>query len=359
MSGRQSTSIALLDAARLGRRALLDPPPRPGAPVRQAGRRGARPSSSCRPRSTRPSASRSPARWPPRAPTRLMASATSGPAGRSARRRCWPRARADGASPSRCPRSTTRSWPSTDGASTARSCRSRTRWRARSTPTLDALAVEARDVAIVGEAVHPIRHCLIAARRSSSTTSPPCSRTRSRRPVRRASCASALRGAEVRRRAVDRRRRAHGRRARAPWAALGTALAAELYGCEVLRRGHRGRPRQRDALRLAGAGGRRRAAPATGRGRRRSCSPAPATRRPGGWCAACRSSPSAASTSRASSRGRCGRASGTTSSTSTRRRVATRRRSRRDRGPASALRGDPPARLLAIRRPERTAPASI
>ena len=30
--------------------------------------------------------------------------------------------------------------------------------------TLDALAVEARDVAIVGEAVHAVRHCLIAAR---------------------------------------------------------------------------------------------------------------------------------------------------------------------------------------------------
>src|SRR5919204_2004785 len=30
--------------------------------------------------------------------------------------------------------------------------------------TLDALAVETEDVAIVGEAVHPIRHCLIARR---------------------------------------------------------------------------------------------------------------------------------------------------------------------------------------------------
>src|SRR3954465_4756180 len=30
--------------------------------------------------------------------------------------------------------------------------------------TLDALAVETRDITIVGEAVHPIRHCLIAAR---------------------------------------------------------------------------------------------------------------------------------------------------------------------------------------------------
>src|SRR5213595_955463 len=30
--------------------------------------------------------------------------------------------------------------------------------------TLDALAVETRDVAIVGETVHAIRHCLIAAR---------------------------------------------------------------------------------------------------------------------------------------------------------------------------------------------------
>src|SRR3954468_1098970 len=30
--------------------------------------------------------------------------------------------------------------------------------------TLDALAVETRDITIVGEAIHPIRHCLIAAR---------------------------------------------------------------------------------------------------------------------------------------------------------------------------------------------------
>ena len=39
MSGRQSTTIALLDAQRSGDRAVLDPPPRPGAPLRQAGRR--------------------------------------------------------------------------------------------------------------------------------------------------------------------------------------------------------------------------------------------------------------------------------------------------------------------------------
>ena len=40
MSGRQSSSIALLDARRSGRGRLLDPPPRPGRRVRQAGRRG-------------------------------------------------------------------------------------------------------------------------------------------------------------------------------------------------------------------------------------------------------------------------------------------------------------------------------
>ncbi len=42
MSGRQSTSIALLDAPPLRRRPLLDPPSRHGAPVRQAGARGSR-----------------------------------------------------------------------------------------------------------------------------------------------------------------------------------------------------------------------------------------------------------------------------------------------------------------------------
>ena len=36
-----------------------------------------------------------------------------------------------------------------------------------------------------------------------------------------------------------------------PWAALGNRVAAELYGCEVLRVGVRGRPGQRDPLRLA------------------------------------------------------------------------------------------------------------
>ena len=67
MSGRQSTSIALLDATRLGRRPLLDPPPRPGAAVRQAGRGRARASSSSRPRRRRRCAPRSPARRPTRA----------------------------------------------------------------------------------------------------------------------------------------------------------------------------------------------------------------------------------------------------------------------------------------------------
>ena len=41
MSGRQSTSIALLDSDALGHRHLLDPPPRPGARLRQAGARRA------------------------------------------------------------------------------------------------------------------------------------------------------------------------------------------------------------------------------------------------------------------------------------------------------------------------------
>ena len=63
MSGRQSTTIALLDDSALGDRAVLDPPPRPGAALRQAGgRRSGRPCRS-RPRRRRRCARRSRARY--------------------------------------------------------------------------------------------------------------------------------------------------------------------------------------------------------------------------------------------------------------------------------------------------------
>jgi len=104
--------------------------------------------------------------------------------------------------------------------------------------TLDALAMETEDVAIVGEVVHPIRHCLIAREaleleRIEAVVSHPqpnaqCARfLRSRLtgvPVLAAS--STAEAVRMVAEATDR-----------PLAALGTRLAAELYGCEVLRSG--------------------------------------------------------------------------------------------------------------------------
>ena len=104
--------------------------------------------------------------------------------------------------------------------------------------TLDALAVETRDVAIVGETVRPVRHCLIAARHleldeietvvSHPQANGQCARfLRDRLPgadvLGAASTADAVRTVAE---APDK-----------PWAALGTRIAAELYGCEILRAG--------------------------------------------------------------------------------------------------------------------------
>jgi prephenate dehydratase len=103
--------------------------------------------------------------------------------------------------------------------------------------TLDALAIETEDVAILGEVVHPIRHCLIARRplelsEIEAVVSHPqatgqCARfIRTRLPNARvvvgSSTAEAVRSIS----AEDR-----------PWAALGNRLAAERYGCLVLRAG--------------------------------------------------------------------------------------------------------------------------
>jgi prephenate dehydratase len=103
--------------------------------------------------------------------------------------------------------------------------------------TLDALAVETEDVAIVGEAVHPVRHCLIAREPmeledieeviSHPQANAQCARfIRNRLPGARVLAASSTAEA-VRMVAAQ-----GGRRA-----ALSTRLAAELYGCEVLRAG--------------------------------------------------------------------------------------------------------------------------
>jgi prephenate dehydratase len=104
--------------------------------------------------------------------------------------------------------------------------------------TLDALAMETEDVAIVGEVVHPIRTCLIALGPleldqiecvvSHPQASGQCARfIRTRLPGARVLSASSTADA-VRILTEERRDR---------WAALGNRLAAERYGCEVLRSG--------------------------------------------------------------------------------------------------------------------------
>ena len=103
--------------------------------------------------------------------------------------------------------------------------------------TLDALAMETEDVAIIGEVVHPIRHCLIArtalelsqieAVVSHPQANAQCGRfIRSRLPQARVLAGSST-AEEVRIVAEH----------EGPWAALGNRLAAERYGCLVLRSG--------------------------------------------------------------------------------------------------------------------------
>src|SRR5437588_6431838 len=103
--------------------------------------------------------------------------------------------------------------------------------------TLDALAMETEDVAIVGEVVHPIRHCLIArtplelseieAVVSHPQANAQCARfIRTRLPNARVLAGSST--AEAVRVVAE-----HD----GPWAALGNRLAAERYGCQVLRAG--------------------------------------------------------------------------------------------------------------------------
>jgi prephenate dehydratase len=103
--------------------------------------------------------------------------------------------------------------------------------------TLDALAMETEDVAILGEVVRPIEHCLIARRPidladietvvSHPQASAQCARfIRTRLP--RAQVLSGSSTAEAVRMVADHE---------GPWAALGTRTAAERYRCEVLRAG--------------------------------------------------------------------------------------------------------------------------
>ncbi len=103
--------------------------------------------------------------------------------------------------------------------------------------TLDALAMETEDVAILGEVIHPIRHCLIArtplelseieAVVSHPQATAQCARfIRSRLP--NATVMTGASTAEAVRTVAEHE---------GPWAALGNRLAAERYLCHVLRAG--------------------------------------------------------------------------------------------------------------------------
>ncbi len=103
--------------------------------------------------------------------------------------------------------------------------------------TLDALAFETEDVAIVGELVHPIRHCLIARTRLELEQI----QTVFSHPQASGQCARFIRTRLVNAVVVPAASTADAVRVVAglhePAAALSTRLAADLYGCEILRAG--------------------------------------------------------------------------------------------------------------------------
>jgi len=103
--------------------------------------------------------------------------------------------------------------------------------------TLDALAMETEDVAILGEVIHPIRHCLIARTplelsEIETVVSHPQATGQCGRFIRsRLSHATVLVSASTAE--AVRTVAEHA----GPWAALGNRLAAERYKCHVLRAG--------------------------------------------------------------------------------------------------------------------------
>jgi prephenate dehydratase len=103
--------------------------------------------------------------------------------------------------------------------------------------TLDALAMETEDVAILGEVVHPIRHCLIAR----TTLELSEIDTVVSHPQATAQCARFIRtrlpGAQVRAGSSTAEAVKIVAEHDGPWAALGNRVAAERYGCQVLRAG--------------------------------------------------------------------------------------------------------------------------
>jgi prephenate dehydratase len=103
--------------------------------------------------------------------------------------------------------------------------------------TLDALSLETEDVAIVGEVVHPIRHCLIARAELELEEI----ETVVSHPQATAQCARFIRTRLPDARVLQGSSTAEAVRVVAEhdgaWAALGNRLAAERYGCVVLRAG--------------------------------------------------------------------------------------------------------------------------
>ena len=228
-------------AARLAaqrRGGVGDPPPRPGARVRQAHARGrlrgralaggarGRGDGHGRRAQPAPDAGRLPR--PGRAPT---ARRRSGRPRRRASRRCP------------APRSTRRSWPFRTGLVDRAVVPIENALEGGVAATLDALAGEADRVRIAGEVVHPIHHCLVAARRARARgghargVAPPGERPvralPARAPARGPSASTAPSTAD----AVMTVRNGDGTAA-----ALGSRLAAELYDCRVLAENVEDRP---------------------------------------------------------------------------------------------------------------------
>jgi prephenate dehydratase len=105
-------------------------------------------------------------------------------------------------------------------------------------PTLDALAGDAASVRITAEVVHPIRHCLIAReqlalQRVARVVSHPQALAQCagflRERLATAERASAPSTAEAVSAIADEKSK--------PWAAIGSRLAADLYGCALLAEG--------------------------------------------------------------------------------------------------------------------------
>ena len=283
------------------RRRLLDPPPRPGARVRQAGARGRGRARALAGGGRGRPAARSPASA--LGTLRAMRVGFLGPAGTfseeallAGRRRRRLRA---------LPLPTVHDAVLAVQEGAAERGARADRELARGLGQRDARRArgrDARDVVIVGEVVHPIRHCLDRARAARRSTQ---SRAVVSHPQALAQCARFLRDARCRRArwspAPRRPRRCALVAERAGDGAVGArsaaARAAELYGCAVLRAGVEDVAGNETRFVWLARAGRRTARDAAaavedlarvlGRRRRRARA---------GSCAACRSSRSAAST---------------------------------------------------------------